>query len=38
MNVVFGDDGKYHEEFDTFEAVPHPDIPPMAYCQDRLGF
>lgn len=38
MNVTFGSDLKYHEEFDTFEAVPHPDIPPMAYCQDRLGF
>ncbi|VEU22886.1 DEKNAAC103986 [Brettanomyces naardenensis] len=27
---------EYKEEYRTFKAAPHPDIPPMAYCKNNL--
>ncbi|QPG75319.1 hypothetical protein FOA43_002671 [Brettanomyces nanus] len=38
INLTLNDKEEYEEEFKTFEAVSHPDIPPMAYCKSNLGF
>lgn len=38
VTLTLDDEDNYIEDFKTFKAVPHPNIPPMAYCQHNFGF
>lgn len=38
VNINLNDSKEYQLNFETFEAVEHPNIPPMAYTKNNMGY